>query len=66
MSLSAIQTEEPAGIGVKAMIAEVDWDVGATLMTALLKVKMFLESKIEIYDIGERLSKIVFRILNFN
>jgi hypothetical protein len=66
MNLNGIQTEEPAGIGAKAMIAEADWDVGGILMTELLKGEMYLEIKIEINDIGERLSKIAFRILNFN
>ena len=66
MSLSAIQTEEPAGIGVKAMIAEAGWDVGGTWMTELLKGEMYLELKIEINDIWHRFSKIAFRIPNFN
>jgi len=42
MSLKGIQIEEPAGIGVKAMSAEADWDVGGTLMTELLKGEMYL------------------------
>jgi hypothetical protein len=32
------------------------WDVGGTLMMELLKGEMYLEIKIEINDIGERLS----------
>ncbi len=66
MSLSAIQTEEPAGIGVKAMIAEADWDVGGTWMTELLNGEMYLEIKIEINDIGERLSKVAFSALTIS